>query len=267
MMPLGFGLEGRCAVVTGGSSGIGLETARVLLRAGAHVAICGRDAQRLESARIDLEREAQAGRVMARRCDVLAQQEVEDLAQAVTSRFGQLDLLVCNAGQGRVASFADTTDAAWREELELKFFSIIRPVRAFLPALMRSEAGSIVCVNALLSRQPEPHMVASSAARAGVSNLVRSLAVEYAPHGIRVNMILVGIVDSGQWRRRFDEQATDGESWQAWTAALAARRGIPLGRLGRPEEAAYAIAFLGSPLAAYTTGSSIDVSGGCSRHV
>ena len=263
---LSFGLEDRVTVVTGGSSGIGLETARILLRAGARVAICGRDASRLDAAASALAPEASADRLLAERCDVLDAGDVERFAGAVAKRFGGADILINNAGQGRVSTFADTTDEAWREEFELKFFSIIRPTRAFLPQLERSDAAAIVCVNSLLARQPEPHMVATSAARAGVLNLVRSLATELAPRGVRVNGILIGLVDSGQWRRRFENQAAPGETWKAWTAALAQRKEIPLGRLGRPEEAAHAIIFLASPLASYTTGSFIDVSGGHSRH-
>jgi NAD(P)-dependent dehydrogenase (short-subunit alcohol dehydrogenase family) len=264
---LSFGLEDRVAVVTGGSSGIGLATARVLLRAGARVAICGRDAARLDAAQSALAADGGADRLLAQRCDVLDAADVERLAAAVAARFGAADILVNNAGQGRVSTFADTTDAAWREELELKFFSVIRPTRAFLPQLERSGAGSVVCVNSLPARQPEPHMVATSAARAGVLNLVRSLATELAPRHVRVNMVLIGLVESGQWRRRYEAQAAPGETWEAWTRALAARKEIPLGRLGRLEEAAHAIAFLASPLASYTTGSFIDVSGGHSRHV
>ncbi len=263
---LSFGLEDRVAVVTGGSSGIGLATARILLAAGARVAICGRDAARLDAASSALAAEAGADRLLAQRCDVLDAGEVERFAGAVAARFGAADILINNAGQGRVSTFADTTDEAWREELELKFFGVIRPTRAFLPQLERSNAAAIVCVNSLLARQPEPHMVATSAARAGLLNLVRSLATELAPRGVRVNGILIGLVESGQWRRRYQTQAAPGETWEAWTAALAHGKHIPLGRLGRPDEAAYAMVFLASPLASYTTGSFIDVSGGHSRH-
>ena len=99
-------------------------------------------------------------------------------AAQVQSRFGRTDMLVNNAGQGRVSTFADTTDEAWREELDLKYFSVIRPTRAFLPMLREAaKAPSIVCVNSLLALQPEPHMVATSSARAGMLSLVKSLAV------------------------------------------------------------------------------------------
>ena len=126
--------------------------------------------------------------------------------------------------------------------------------------------AAIVCANSLLARQPEPHMVATSAARAGLLNLVRSMATEFAPQGVRVNGILIGLVESGQWRRRFEAREDKSLDWAAWSGQLAKTKHIPLGRLGLPTEAARAILFLASPLASYTTGSHIDISGGHSRH-
>jgi NAD(P)-dependent dehydrogenase (short-subunit alcohol dehydrogenase family) len=260
-------LSGQVAVVTGGTSGIGLATARLFLQAGASVAICGRDADRLASAESALRDAFPNAKLLAARCDVLDAADVTRFAQDVQTAFGRIDMLVNNAGQGRVSTFADTTDEAWRDELDLKYFSIIRPTRAFLPMLEASEQGAIVCVNSLLALQPEAHMVATSSARAGVLNLVKSLAVELAPRGVRVNSILIGIVESGQWRRRYQTQAEAGQSWEAWTGELARQKKIPLGRFGRPEEAAQALFYLATPLSSYTTGSHIDVSGGVARHV
>ena len=259
-------LRGVTAVVTGGSSGIGLASAELFLGAGASVAICGRDADRLRSAEESLRARYPGASLYAHACDVLDAQQVHGFATAALRALGPAAILVNNAGQGRVSTFADTTDAAWTEELHLKFFSVIHPTRAFLPQLRTQAQPAIVCVNSLLAAQPEPHMVATSAARAGVRNLVRSLATEFAPQGIRVNGILVGLIESGQWRRRFEAREDRSQDWAAWTAELAARKRVPLERLGLPQEAAQAIFFLATPLSSYTTGSHIDVSGGLSHH-
>ena len=193
--------------------------------------------------------------------------QVERFRDVVVGRFGATDILINNAGQSRHSTFAETSDQDWRDEFELKFFSVIHPVRAFEALLERSDCGAIVCVNALLSRQPETRLVATSAARAGLLNLTKSLSAELAPKGIRVNSILLGLVDSGQWSRRYDQQPDRSISRADWLARLARDRDIPLGRLGRPSEPAAAIVFLASPTASYTTGAALDVSGGQARHV
>jgi NAD(P)-dependent dehydrogenase (short-subunit alcohol dehydrogenase family) len=261
-----LGLHGKVAVVTGGTSGIGLATARLFLAEGAAVAICGRDEERLAAAKVSLLGNSAQKDLLALRCDVLDKDQVAGFAEAVGQWKGRCDILVNNAGQARMSTFADTTDDAWREELELKFFSQIYPVRAFKPMLDQSEAPAILAVNSLLAYQPEPYMVATAAARAGAQSLVKSLAREFAPH-VRVNSVLLGLIDSGQWERRFVARKDQSQSREAWLAEIARSRHIPLERLGNPDEVARAIAFLCSPSAGFITGAQLEISGGVSRHM
>lgn len=253
------------AVVTGGSSGIGLATVRKLLEEGAKVALCARTEGRLMDVAAVLARDFGEERVLARAVSVLDPEAMNAFAAEVAERFGRCDLLVNNAGQGRVSTFADTSDDDWRAEYELKLFSQIHPLRAFLPMLQQAQ-GAVVAVNSLLALQPEPHMVCTSSARAGVQNMLKSLSAELAPQ-VRVNSILLGLVGSGQWTRRFADREDQSQSREEWYGNLARKKGIPLGRLGDPEEAAAAIAFLGSRAASYITGAQLEVSGGLSRSI
>jgi len=261
-----LGLKDWVAIVTGGSSGIGLATARQLLAEGALVAICCRDEKRLAAAKSSLLESAAEKRLLAMQCDVLDKAAVDRLAATVEQWVGRCDILINNAGQARMSTFADTSDTAWREELELKFFSQINPIRAFKPLLDKSDAAAILSVNSLLAYQPEPYMVATAAARAGAQSLLKSLAREFAPR-IRVNSVMLGLIDSGQWERRFLVRDDKTQTREQWFAEVARTRHIPMQRLGTPDEVARAVIFLCSPAAGFITGAQLEISGGTSRHM
>ncbi|MEV6754281.1 SDR family oxidoreductase [Streptomyces sp. NPDC051214] len=258
-----LGLSDRTVLVTGGSSGVGLATVRALLDEGARVATCGRDADRLAKAAAGL---GGGDRLLTGVCDVRDAAVVREFTERAADTFGSLDGLVNNAGQSRMKGLDESTADDWRDELELKFAGVLNPLHAARPHLAASDAASVVNVNAVLAKQPEPRLITTSAARAGILNLSRSLATELAPEGIRVNSVCLGLIDTGQWTRRH-AAAESGLSYEDWQAELAADRGIALGRLGRAEEVAYAIVALLSPRASYTTGTSIDVCGGVGRGI
>ncbi|ROO89072.1 NAD(P)-dependent dehydrogenase (short-subunit alcohol dehydrogenase family) [Actinocorallia herbida] len=262
-------LTGRTALVTGGSSGIGLATVASLLAEGANVATCGRDPERLRTALAPL-REQYGDRLYTGTADVTDAETTTAFVASAVAHFGGLDVLVNNAGRSHTSTFKTTTDDAWRAEVDLKFFGVINPTRAALEALRASDAAAIVNLNAVLARQPEPHLVATSAARAGLLNLSTSMAAEFAADGIRVNSVCVGLIDTGQWRRRYDTAVEEGRSpgsYDEWARSIAANRRIAAGRFGTAEEVAAAVVFLASPRASYVTGTQLEVSGGVARYV
>lgn len=254
-------LKGHRILVTGGSSGVGLATVRMLLAEGARVATCGRRADALTAA---LDGLAGPDTLYHAPCDVRDEAAVRAFTEAAATRLGGIDGLVNNAGASRMKPFAETTAADWRDELELKFFGVLNPLNAALPHLRASGNASVVNINAVLAKQPETALMTTSAARAGILNLSTSLSKELAPDGIRVNSVCLGLINTGQWERR---HAASGSplGYPDWQAALAADRGVALGRLGNADEVAYAVTALLSPRASYITGTTVDVCGGVNR--
>jgi len=260
-----LGLTGRTFVVTGASNGVGLAIAAMLLADGANVGVCARDAGRLRAAVGGLPATAGA-RALCLGCDVLDGGAVARFVGDVAAEFGGIDGVVNNAGQSLMRPLFETTELEWTEQVQLKLFSVLNTVRAALPWLRRSPVASVVNVNAILARQPEARLAATGAARAALLNLSATMATELAPDGVRVNSVCLGLIDTGQWHRRY-EAAGAGQPYEQWTAELARDRGIALGRIGSAEEVAFPIVGLLSPRSSYVTGASLDIGGGVSRYV
>lgn len=254
-------LAGRRILITGASSGIGLATARMLAEEGARLALCARDEQRLRAAVGDLPTD-----IVTASCDVTDRVSVDDFVAAAVGEFGGLDGVVCNAGRSLMRTLDETTDDEIRDEFELKIFGALNVIRSARKALAVSDAASVVVVNAILSRQPEQRLAVTAAARAGLLNLSHSLAADLAADGIRVNSVLLGLIDTGQWQRRHAESGST-DDFADWSAEIARDRGIALGRFGTARELAFPVTTLLSPRNSYLTGAALDVGGGVHRYV
>src|SRR5579859_4905486 len=255
-------LKDKVAIVTGGSEGIGRATAQSLGREGARVVICARRADVLERAAQDLA-EATGAEIVPVQADMRNPQDVERLIHLAAQRFGRLDILVNNAGTSAAGEFESITDDAWQADLDLKLFGAIRASRAAVPHLRQAGGGSIVNLLNLAAKQPGARSMPTSVSRAAGMALMKALSKELAPDNIRVNGVLIGLIKSGQNRRRWEREG-GAQTLEEFYAQNAKRMGIPLGRVGEADEVGDLIAFLCSSRGAYISGVAINMDGGLS---
>ena len=256
-----LGIRDRAAIVTGGSRGIGLQTARVLLEAGARVAICARTPAALEQARDELVAKT-GGEVLAVTADTAVEADLAGLVRAATERFGHVDILVNNAGTMYSGRFEALTESGLRTQLETKLFGFMRAIRLVVDGMRARRWGRIVNIIGGAGKEPDPYMFGSGMTNSALLNLTKSLSSEFGPDGVLVNAVCPGWVDTGLWRRNAAGLAAElGASSEDEARRLAARKNA-LGRFGRPEELADAIAFLCSERASYITGVSLNLDGG-----
>src|SRR5258705_1519974 len=219
-------LSGRVVLVTGGTDGLGLALAERLVAEDAHVAICGRDRERLESTAKSLGDDN-----IAMRADVTSPSDLAAFVEAAVSRWSRIDGLVNNAGRGAAGPFEAVTDEEWVGDIDLKVMAAVRLTRLALPHLRASGQGAVINVLAVGAKAPGASSLPTTASRAAGLAITKALSKDLGPDNVRVNAVLIGLVESGQWRTQPEQS---GQSMDEVYAQLG--RGVPLGRVGRAEE-------------------------------
>lgn len=251
---MNFELNGKVALVTGASRGIGLRTARLLASEGCHLGICARNGDDLARAADELR---DTGiRVSAVETDVTDPAAAARFVDRCAAELDRIDILINNVGGSSGGRLLEATDDDWRLTFELNVFAVVRMARLVVPHMRQQGAGAIVNVASISGWHPQLSGTAQyGASKAALIFLTECLALELVHDGIRVNTVSPGSIiwDGGSWDR-FREEHPD--SFAAYV-----RDGFPMGRLGKPEEVANAIAFLASPVAHWINGRHIPVDG------
>jgi 3-oxoacyl-[acyl-carrier protein] reductase len=243
-----LGLEGRTAIVCGGSSGMGLAVAEALTAEGANVAIFARRRELLE-------READRIGALAVQGDLTIPQHLERLVQATVGAFGALDIVVLNGGGPPAGTAATLTAAAVEDAVVLLLTSHVTLVAHCLPHLRASAHGRIVAIASMSVREPIAGLALSNAVRPGVIGWLKTLAHELGPEGVTVNAIAPGMIDTDRIRQLHGDSGPPTSMLER----------IPLGRLGDASEVGSVAAFLASDRTSYVTGAVIPVDGGLTR--
>ena len=252
-------LDGRSAIVTGGSKGLGLAIAKEFAASGADVAVLARDSATLADARGEIQKMGGKGKIAAISCDVSKMAPIKAAYDQVMSEFGKIDIFVNNAGQSTRGPSEELTDEMWQADLDLKLFAQIRFCRLVFPQMKQRKWGRIISVLNIGAKAPGADSAPTSVSRAAQMAFTKALSHEGAPHNVLVNSLHVGVIVSDQIKRRYDRERPN-VSFEQYVAE--AGRGVPLGRMGRAEEFANVATFLASDAAGYVTGCAINVDGG-----
>ena len=238
-------LSGRVAFVTGSTRGIGLAVARTLHRAGAKVAVVGRDAARAQAVATEL-----GDRTTGVGCDVAREAEVAAALEAAESALGPIDILVNNAGLTRDNILLRLSPADWETVLSANLTGAFHTTRAVIKGMMKRRSGRIVNITSVVGLTGNKGQANYAASKAGLIGFSKSVAREYASRGVLVNCVAPGYIETDMTAALPDE------------AKASLLQDIALGRLGRPEDVAGAVLFLASELAGYITGQVLVVDGG-----
>lgn len=249
-------LKGKVAIVTGGSRGLGRAMAQALAQEGVALSLCARSAGPLEEAAAALR--AAGADVLTRAADVTDGSAMASMVADTVKRFGAIDILVNNAGGARVGLLAQLDDHAWDDAFELNFFSAVRLSRLCAAEMEKRGGGAIINISSIYGREAGGPL-SYNASKAAMISLTKGLARELASKGVRVNAVAPGSIlyPGGTWENIFKANPEFEKDFLAHE--------FPAGRLGRPEEVAYAVVMLASPRASWITGACLPVDGAQGR--
>jgi NAD(P)-dependent dehydrogenase (short-subunit alcohol dehydrogenase family) len=258
-------LAGKTALVTGGSAGIGLACAQLLVAEGVHVAIAARNPERLAAAAEALlatgrKRGADVPRVFTIGADLVLAEDVVRTARDAAGAFGRIDILINNAGSAMGGSFLALPDSAFLDAWTLKLLGYIRMTRAIVPAMIERRDGRIVNIVGGAARNPTPGFLTGSTGNAAIVNFTRGLSKELAPHNVRINAISPGITQTERGDRLLAAEVTAGKTLEQAREARLER--VPMHRITQPTEIAAMAALIVSDHMASMTGTEVIVDGG-----
>jgi len=254
-------LDGKVALITGGSLGLGRAMAIRFAEAGASVGITARGEEALASTAAEIRKMSGSNRVATFSCDVSNSASLQEMHKSIASELGSIDILVNNAGTSQRGPFLGVSDELWQNDLDLKLFAAIRLTRLSIPSMKEKKWGRIINVLNIGAKAPPAEGAPTAVSRAAGMALTKALAGEFAKDNILVNALLVGLIDSNQHLIRHQSSNSTG-SYESFLEDMATSQNIPLGRVGKAEEFADVACFMASDRASYLSGTALNVDGG-----
>jgi len=255
-------LNDQVALVTAASKGLGKASAKALGGEGARLAICARS-DLLDKAAAEIRGETGA-EVLAIRADLTVPADIERFVQTSLDYFGRIDILVANAGGPPPGKFLDLAPEDWQEAINLTLMSVVRLCYAVIPTMVAQSSGSIVAIESISVKQPIDNLILSNSIRMAVIGMLKSMANELGPQGVRVNSINPTFTWTERVAQLLEHRAAAKGTTIEQEATLVSAS-IPLGRMGDVEEFGRAVAFLASPAVSFIHGHALMFDGGAAR--